>query len=57
MSNWDDEDFEPAIPVAPPALVDKWEGEDEEEEVKDSWEQIGDEQKKVLLNLNYLVVC
>jgi hypothetical protein len=47
MSNWDDEDFEPTIPVAAPVLVDQWEGEDEEEEVKDSWEDFGSEEKKV----------
>jgi len=40
---WDAEDFEIPAPVAP-KVSDKWEGEDEDEPVKDSWED--DENEK-----------
>ncbi|XP_076050307.1 eukaryotic translation initiation factor 3 subunit j isoform X2 [Oratosquilla oratoria] len=34
---WDEEDFEPRVVVAP-KLTDKWAGEDEEDDVKDNWD-------------------
>lgn len=38
--SWDAENFEPAESSAkkPVALLDKWEGEDEDEDVKDNWD-------------------
>jgi translation initiation factor 3 subunit J len=35
--DWEQEDFEPTIPAGVLA-TDKWEGEDEDDEVKDNWE-------------------
>ncbi|CAG0914752.1 unnamed protein product [Notodromas monacha] len=43
MASWDDEDFQPSLPA--PKITDKWEGEDEEE-VKDSWEDFGESAEK-----------
>nr|CAG4651551.1 EOG090X0OQM [Simocephalus serrulatus]SVE94676.1 EOG090X0OQM [Simocephalus serrulatus] len=39
-ADWDAEDFEPPapVPVATAIISDKWEGEDEDEPVKESWE-------------------
>nr|CAG4637570.1 EOG090X0OQM [Ceriodaphnia reticulata]SVE73367.1 EOG090X0OQM [Ceriodaphnia reticulata] len=39
-ADWDAEDFEPQVPapVATAIISDKWEGEDEDEPVKESWE-------------------
>jgi len=34
------------IPVVPKPNLNKWDGEDEEEEVKESWEDEGEEEKK-----------
>jgi len=48
MADWDDEEFEPEDPtkVQAPARTDKWEGEDEDDEVKDAWDVDSDEEKK-----------
>ncbi|XP_004067078.1 eukaryotic translation initiation factor 3 subunit J [Oryzias latipes] len=53
MADWDAETFEPEEPLKKAAVVvavmDKWEGEDEEEDVKDNWdddEEEDDEKKK-----------
>jgi len=35
---WDADDFEPVIEVKANAATDKWEGEDEDENVKDAWD-------------------
>lgn len=41
---WDDDDFEPTEAVKGPAVVsDKWDGEDEDDNVKDSWDKSSDE--------------
>ncbi|XP_056103964.1 eukaryotic translation initiation factor 3 subunit J-B isoform X1 [Rhinichthys klamathensis goyatoka] len=49
--DWDADSFDPSEPiVVAAALVDKWEGEDEEEDVKDNWdddEEEKEEEKKV----------
>ena len=47
-ADWDADSFEPAEPTIPKAAVaiNKWEGEDEEEEVKDSWEDEDNEEEK-----------
>ncbi|CAH0551412.1 unnamed protein product [Brassicogethes aeneus] len=46
MESWDDEDFVP--PVVAPTVVDvnKWEGEDEDDEVKDNWEDEDEDNEK-----------
>ncbi|BFY97174.1 hypothetical protein BsWGS_00214 [Bradybaena similaris] len=44
--DWEQEDFEPTIPGAVVAATDKWEGEDEEEDVKDNWEDEEEEKKQ-----------
>ncbi|XP_045215835.2 eukaryotic translation initiation factor 3 subunit J-B-like [Mercenaria mercenaria] len=41
---WDADDFEPAAPIV--GKTDKWEGEDEGDDVKDSWDAEDDEEKK-----------
>ncbi|CAJ1049755.1 eukaryotic translation initiation factor 3 subunit J-B [Xyrichtys novacula] len=48
MADWDAENFEPEEPIKKAAVIDKWEGEDEEEDVKDNWddEEEEDESKK-----------
>ncbi|XP_059214129.1 eukaryotic translation initiation factor 3 subunit J-B isoform X2 [Centropristis striata] len=38
MADWDAETFEPEEPIKKAAAMDKWEGEDEDEEVKDNWD-------------------
>lgn len=46
MADWEDEDFEPPAidkPVVP--ATDLWEGEDEEDDIKDNWDD-EDEEKK-----------
>ncbi|XP_059177565.1 LOW QUALITY PROTEIN: eukaryotic translation initiation factor 3 subunit J-B-like [Physella acuta] len=40
------EDFEPNIPPAGAVASDKWEGEDEEDDVKESWEDEEEEKKE-----------
>lgn len=47
MASWDDENFvpEPATP-AKVAVTDKWEGEDEDDEVKENWEDEEEEKSK-----------
>ncbi|KAI8793368.1 eukaryotic translation initiation factor 3 subunit J-like isoform X2 [Biomphalaria glabrata] len=44
MDEWEQEDFEPKVTPGAP-VTDKWEGEDEEEDVKDNWEDEDDEKK------------
>jgi len=48
MADWDDEEFEPEDPTKTqaPARTDKWEGEDEDDDVKDAWDADSDEEKK-----------
>ncbi|XP_039271209.2 eukaryotic translation initiation factor 3 subunit J-like isoform X1 [Styela clava] len=46
MADWEDEDFEPPTidkPVAP--ATDLWEGEDEEDDIKDNWDDEEEEKK------------
>ncbi|XP_050297074.1 eukaryotic translation initiation factor 3 subunit J [Anthonomus grandis grandis] len=45
MESWDDENFEPPVVTTPVVLPNKWVGEDEDEDVKESWED-DDEEKK-----------
>jgi len=50
MADWDDEEFEPE--AAAPAAVgvnlasDKWDGEDEDDDVKDAWDAESEEEDK-----------
>jgi len=37
-ADWENEDFEPAVIKKPIMHTDRWEGEDEEEDVKDNWD-------------------
>jgi len=39
MADWDDEEFEPSAAAAAGApKTDKWEGEDEDDDIKDAWD-------------------
>ncbi|KAJ8343500.1 hypothetical protein SKAU_G00308290 [Synaphobranchus kaupii] len=44
--SWDTESFDPDEPIKKAAVQDKWEGEDEEEDVKDNWDDEEDEEEK-----------
>ncbi|XP_035538177.1 eukaryotic translation initiation factor 3 subunit J-B [Morone saxatilis] len=47
MADWDADTFELEEPIKKAAAMDKWEGEDEDEEVKDNWDdEEEDEEKK-----------
>lgn len=48
MADWDDEEFEPEDPTkaSAPARTDKWEGEDEDDDIKDAWDAESDDEKK-----------
>ncbi|XP_029910452.1 eukaryotic translation initiation factor 3 subunit J-A isoform X2 [Myripristis murdjan] len=36
--SWDAESFEPDEPTVKPVVLDRWEGEDDDEDVKDNWD-------------------
>ncbi|XP_074037158.1 eukaryotic translation initiation factor 3 subunit j isoform X2 [Leptinotarsa decemlineata] len=46
MESWDDENFEPSTPSLSQVVANKWDGEDEEDEVKESWEDEEEEEKE-----------
>ncbi|XP_030270374.1 eukaryotic translation initiation factor 3 subunit J-B [Sparus aurata] len=51
MADWDAETFEPEEPIkkaaaTAAAMVDKWEGEDEDEDVKDNWDDEDEDEEK-----------
>jgi len=51
MGDWDDDDFEPNAPskvgdVGSSKLTDKWAGEDEDDDIKESWELSSEEEKE-----------
>ncbi|CAH1186420.1 unnamed protein product [Phyllotreta striolata] len=47
MASWDDENFEPVSRASAPVVVpNKWEGEDEDDDVKESWEDEDEEKKE-----------
>ncbi|XP_072320604.1 eukaryotic translation initiation factor 3 subunit J-B [Eucyclogobius newberryi] len=51
MADWDADSFDPEEPInkkAPPPVLDKWEGEDEDEDVKDNWDDEEEEEAKKL---------
>ncbi|XP_030621521.1 eukaryotic translation initiation factor 3 subunit J-A isoform X1 [Chanos chanos] len=43
--SWDADSFEPEEPIKKAAIHDKWEGEDEDDDVKDNWDDEEDEEK------------
>lgn len=45
MADWDDEDFEPPSVDKPSIATDQWEGEDEEDDIKDNWDDEDEESK------------
>ncbi|XP_054627325.1 eukaryotic translation initiation factor 3 subunit J-B isoform X2 [Dunckerocampus dactyliophorus] len=50
MADWDADNFEPEEPTQKAAQQDKWEGEDEDDDVKDNWDDEEEEEKKVDVN-------
>merc|ERR1719293_159678 len=48
MADWDADDFEPEAPAAVTVAkaTGKWEGEDEDDDVKDDWEASSEEEEK-----------
>nr|XP_020464560.1 eukaryotic translation initiation factor 3 subunit J [Monopterus albus] len=46
MADWDADNFEPEEPIKKAAALDKWEGEDEDEDVKDNWDDEDEEDEK-----------
>jgi len=45
MADWDAEDFEPELAPKPVVKTDKWEGEDEDDDIKDAWDAESEEDK------------
>ncbi|XP_053722401.1 eukaryotic translation initiation factor 3 subunit J-B [Synchiropus splendidus] len=46
MADWDADNYEPEEPIKKAAALDKWEGEDEDEDVKDNWDDEEEEEVK-----------
>ncbi|XP_018321532.1 eukaryotic translation initiation factor 3 subunit J [Agrilus planipennis] len=46
MTDWDDDNFEPQLTVPAVPSANKWEGEDEDDDVKDNWEDEDEEKEK-----------
>ncbi|KAG7244350.1 hypothetical protein INR49_004050 [Caranx melampygus] len=46
MADWDADNFEPEEPIKKAAALDKWEGEDEDEDVKDNWDDEDEDDEK-----------
>ncbi|XP_033841961.1 eukaryotic translation initiation factor 3 subunit J-B [Periophthalmus magnuspinnatus] len=46
MADWDADSFEPEEPIKKAPALDKWEGEDEDEDVKDNWDDEDEEEEK-----------
>nr|XP_053656902.1 eukaryotic translation initiation factor 3 subunit J-A-like [Cherax quadricarinatus] len=46
---WDADDFEPPK-VAPALPTDKWDGEDEEDDIKDNWDDEEEERKEATID-------
>uniref|UniRef100_A0A1A8ET52 Eukaryotic translation initiation factor 3 subunit J n=1 Tax=Nothobranchius korthausae TaxID=1143690 RepID=A0A1A8ET52_9TELE len=51
MADWDADNFEPEEPIKKAAAMDKWEGEDEDEDVKDNWDDEEEEEEKKVKSL------
>ncbi|KPP79437.1 eukaryotic translation initiation factor 3 subunit J-A-like, partial [Scleropages formosus] len=45
VDSWDAENFEPDEPIKKVAVLDRWEGEDEEDNVKDNWDDEEEEEE------------
>ncbi|XP_054469870.1 eukaryotic translation initiation factor 3 subunit J-B [Anoplopoma fimbria] len=46
MADWDAESFEVEEPIKKAAAMDKWEGEDDEDDVKDNWDDEDEDGEK-----------
>ncbi|XP_070543108.1 eukaryotic translation initiation factor 3 subunit J-like [Ptychodera flava] len=46
MADWEDDNFDVDAGFTKPSRGDKWEGEDEDEDVKDSWDVDSEEEEK-----------
>uniref|UniRef100_W5N8L9 Eukaryotic translation initiation factor 3 subunit J n=1 Tax=Lepisosteus oculatus TaxID=7918 RepID=W5N8L9_LEPOC len=46
VDSWDADYFEPEEPINKAAAIDRWEGEDEEEDVKDNWDDDEEEEEE-----------
>nr|XP_046245041.1 eukaryotic translation initiation factor 3 subunit J-B [Scatophagus argus] len=46
MADWDADNFEPEEPIKKAAAMDRWEGEDEDEDVKDNWDDDDEDEEK-----------
>ncbi|XP_071795141.1 eukaryotic translation initiation factor 3 subunit J-A-like [Asterias amurensis] len=46
MADWESEDFDPDQGFVKPVATDRWDGEDEEPDVKDTWEDSDSEKKE-----------
>ncbi|XP_046897761.1 eukaryotic translation initiation factor 3 subunit J-B [Hypomesus transpacificus] len=44
-ADWDNDNFEHLEPIPKAVVLDKWEGEDEEDDVKDNWDDEEEEKK------------
>jgi len=44
MADWDDDSFEPEVATKKVVVSDKWDGEDEDEDVKDAWDASSDDE-------------
>ncbi|KTG13114.1 hypothetical protein cypCar_00010866 [Cyprinus carpio] len=44
--SWDADSFDPEEPIKKAAVHDKWEGEDEDDDVKDNWDDDEEEEKE-----------
>ncbi|XP_018602266.1 eukaryotic translation initiation factor 3 subunit J-A-like [Scleropages formosus] len=45
VDSWDADNFEPDEPIQKAAALDRWEGEDEEEDVKENWDDEDEDEK------------
>ncbi|GBN86899.1 hypothetical protein AVEN_158649-1 [Araneus ventricosus] len=53
-ADWENEDFEPVLKK--PVVSDKWEGEDEDDDVKDNWDDEEEEGKEEKPDQNMVAV-
>lgn len=47
-ADWDNDDFEPNLDLKPKITKGKWEGEDEDDDVKDNWDDDEEEKEEAL---------
>eukprot|EP00066_Takifugu_rubripes_P019191 XP_011608457.1 PREDICTED: eukaryotic translation initiation factor 3 subunit J isoform X1 [Takifugu rubripes] len=46
MADWDADTYEPKEPLKKATTMDKWEGEDEDEDIKDNWDDEDEDEEK-----------